>query len=85
MTVKPTPRAEKQLQKLPKSIQDKARKAFHHLAEDPHHPALYSKKMTGYPYFEARIDYHYRFVYTVTLDVIWVLTVGQHDSGLGKK
>jgi mRNA-degrading endonuclease RelE of RelBE toxin-antitoxin system len=85
MNVKPTDKVDKQLKKLPKNIQDKARKAFKQLSEDPYHPALNSKKMVGTSHFEARIDYHYRFIYTVTPDLIWVVAVGQHDEGLGKK
>jgi Txe/YoeB family toxin of Txe-Axe toxin-antitoxin module len=35
--------------------------------------------------FEARIDYHYRFVYSLEGDVIKIHSLGQHDEGLGKK
>jgi len=73
------------LRKLPKSVQEKARKAFLQLSRDPHHPSLNSKKMIGTYPFEARIDYHYRFTYEVSADTICVRALGQHDDGLGKK
>ena len=85
MTVEPTEKAKRQLKKLPKHIQAKVGKVFLQLAENPHHPALYSRKMAGLPYFEARIDYHYRLIYQVVEDTIYVLAVGMHDTGLGKK
>jgi mRNA-degrading endonuclease RelE of RelBE toxin-antitoxin system len=85
MTVWLTPEAKKQLQKLPKNIQEKARKSFHLLAEDPYHPSLNSKRMKGFDRFEARIDYHYRLTYIVERDNIYILSVGPHDEGLGKK
>ncbi len=84
MKVIPTGKADKQLRKLPKHIREKARKAFKYLSENPHHPALNSKKMSG-DQFEARIDYHYRCIYVVLPGTIWVLAVGPHDEGLGKK
>jgi mRNA-degrading endonuclease RelE of RelBE toxin-antitoxin system len=85
MTVRTTDKAKRMLKKLPTKIQDKAEKAFEHLANDPFHPALNSRRMSGTPYFEARIDYHYRFIYSVVEDVISVVAIGQHDEGLGKK
>jgi mRNA-degrading endonuclease RelE of RelBE toxin-antitoxin system len=85
MKVFPTEKASKQLRKLPRSLQEKARKAFIQLSRDPHHPSLNSKKMVGTSRFEARIDYHYRFTYEVAGNTIWVRAVGQHDEGLGKK
>ncbi len=85
MRVDLTEKATKQLKKLPKHTQSKARKVFVQLSESPHHPALYSRKMAGLPYFEARIDYHYRLIYQVVGDAIHVIAVGIHDTGLGKK
>jgi mRNA-degrading endonuclease RelE of RelBE toxin-antitoxin system len=85
MIIKLTAKADKQLRKLPKNIQEKTKKAFINLSEDPHHPALNSKKMINFAYFEARIDYHYRFIYVVDKTIVWVIAIGMHDSGLGKK
>ncbi len=48
-------------------------------------PQLYSKKMAGIPRLEARIDYHYRFTFTIEGNYIWILSIGPHDEGLGKK
>lgn len=85
MTVEPTDQAKKLLRKLPEGIRKKANKVFRLLADDPHHPSLYTKKMVGVDRFEGRIDIHYRFTYIVQNDTIYVLSVGQHDAGLGKK
>ena len=85
MTVEPTDHAKKLLKKLPKDIQKKAKKAFHLLADDLHHPSLYTKKMVGVDRFEGRIDIHYRFTYIVQNETIYILSLGQHDRGLGKK
>ena len=41
--------------------------------------------MRGEDKFEARIDYHYRFTYKIESEDIWILSVGPHDEGLGKK
>ena len=80
-----SPQAKKQLIKLPKNIQDKTRKQFHFLVNDYRHPSLKISKMKGRGVFEARIDIHYRFSFVVEDEQILVLTVGQHDKGLGKK
>jgi mRNA-degrading endonuclease RelE of RelBE toxin-antitoxin system len=85
MTIELTEHAQKLLKKLPENIQKKAEKAFVYLADDPHHPALNTRKMSGVKRFEARVDIHYRFTYLVEGDTIYILSVGQHDRGLGKK
>lgn len=41
--------------------------------------------MAGSDLYEARLDYHNRFVYEVTDDEIWFYSIGPHDVGLGKK
>jgi len=41
--------------------------------------------MGGSDVFEARIDIHYRFTFQVMEDQIFILTIGPHDKGLGKK
>ncbi|MGI8419723.1 MAG: hypothetical protein ACR2LN_03700 [Candidatus Levyibacteriota bacterium] len=35
--------------------------------------------------FEARIDYHYRFTFSISAEEIIILSIGPHDEGLGKK
>jgi len=85
MTVELTDHARKLLKKLPADIQKKTQKAFYLLADDSHHPSLYTRKMVGSNRFEGRIDIHYRFTYLVQNETIYVLSVGQHDAGLGKK
>ena len=77
--------AKKQLKRLPKNIQQKTHKSFSLLLEDYRHPSLRSKKMSGTTYFEARIDYHYRFTFSIENETINILHLGSHDEGLGKK
>lgn len=75
----------KQYEKLPLNLQKKFDKQLKFLIEDYRHPSLQTKKMAGTETFEARLDYHYRFVYLVSDNEIWLLTIGPHDQGLGKK
>ena len=77
--------AQKKLKRLPRSIQKKTYKSFGLLLNNPRHPSLRSKKMAVANFYEARIDYHYRFAFSIEGDTILVLTLGLHDEGLGKK
>ena len=85
MTIEFTKPAAKQYKKLPREIQRKLDKQLMLLVDNPNHPSLRSRKMTGTERFEARIDYHYRFTYVVDGDMIYIRSVGIHDTGLGKK
>lgn len=76
-------KAEKGYQKLPLRIQKKADKQFSLLIKNYRHPSLRARKMVN-DIFEARIDFHYRFTFQIG-ERIYVLTVGSHDEGLGKK
>lgn len=75
----------KQYKKLPRITQKKFLKQLEHLLDDRFHPSLRSKKMSGSQKYEARVDYHYRFTFSIIADEVWLLTVGPHDEGLGKK
>ena len=77
--------AKKQLKKLPKPIQKKTHKAFNFLLNNYRHPSLRTKKKTNQNEFEASIDIHYRFSFLVESNTIYILTIGMHDRGLGKK
>lgn len=80
-----SPRARKQLSRFPKNIQAKAKRQFQSLLSNYRHPSLRTRKMSGTNVFEASIDIHYRFTFQVEKENIYVLTVGSHDEGLGKK
>lgn len=41
--------------------------------------------MKGSSFYEARVDYHYRFRFVIQAEEIVIVTVGMHDEGLGKK
>ena len=55
------------------------------LLQNYKHPSLKLRKMSGMEAFEARLDYHYRFVYMIVKEDIWFISIGPHDEGLGKK
>ena len=78
-------RALQSYKRLPLTIQKKADKQFNLLLTNYRHPSLRTSKMSGVGYFEARIDIHYRFTFLVEGDEIYIMTVGPHDKGLGKK
>lgn len=75
----------KQYKRLPRITQKKFLKQLKHLLENPFHPSLHGRKMPGTEKYEARVDYHYRFTYSIIEDELWLLTIGPHDEGLGKK
>lgn len=85
MTVKFTKAADKGYKKLPFNIQKKADKQFSLLLSNYRHPSLRTGKMGGNNIFEARIDIHYRFTLQVEGEDIYILIIGPHDAGLGKK
>ena len=75
----------RQYQKLSDIHQKKFDKQLPYLMKNPQHPSLRSKKMGGSEKFEARLDRHYRFTYLIEANEIWLLSIGPHDKGLGKK
>ena len=85
MNITISPKAEKQLSKLPQRIKKKTHRQFSFLISNYRHPSLFSRKMSGQNLFEARIDIHYRFTFQIAEDIIYILTIGPHDEGLGKK
>lgn len=80
-----TPKFKKQYQKLPVNIQKKFTKQLKLLSENYRYPSLQTRKMGRVDQFEARIDLQYRFTFEITEDSIFLLTIGPHDVGLGKK
>lgn len=85
MKITLAPQAADQLSKIPKHIQKKANKQFTFLMGNYRHPSLRTSKMGGTDIFEARIDLHHRFTFQIEGEDIYVLTIGPHDTGLGKK
>jgi len=76
---------EKQYKKLPLPLQKKFTKQMKLLLQDFRHPSLKSRKMQGQEVYEARLDYHNRFIYKIWEDEIWFIAIGPHDEGLGRK
>lgn len=85
MILKVTKQAEKDYKKLSLTIQKKTDKQFAILITDYRHPSLRARKKSGENKYEARIDYHYRFTFVVEGEDIFILSIGMHDEGLGKK
>lgn len=85
MIFKISQKAQKQINKLPEKIKVKTNKSIKLLLSDIRHPSLKCKKMAGQEKYEARIDYHYRFTFIFEDDDLLILSVGTHDTGLGKK
>lgn len=84
MIISFTKKAEKAYLNLPAKIQKKSDKQFLILTENYRQPSLRARKMGG-EIFEARIDIHYRFTFQIEGENIFILTIGPHDEGLGKK
>ena len=80
-----TENAQKGYRKLPLKIQRKADKKFDLLCSNYRHPSLRTRRMGGSGIFEGRIDIHYRFTFTIEDQDIYIVTIGPHDEGLGKK
>lgn len=85
MTVRFSKQAEKGYERLSLSTQKKADKQFLLLIGNYRHPSLRARKMSGANKFEGRIDRKNRFTFLITGEEIYILTVGSHDEGLGKK
>ena len=71
--------------KIPLSFQKRFNAKLTLLATNYRHPSLRARKMSGHGIFEARITIHYRFTYQLINNEVWLLTIGPHDEGLGKK
>lgn len=84
MKIKFTKKAQKQFTKLPEKLKQKTRKQFHFLLDNYNHPSLRIRKMSGVGIFEARIDRGYRFTFMIIDSELFILSIGQHDEGLGK-
>lgn len=75
----------KRYKKLGSNTQKQVDKQLKFLQENSTHPSLNLKKMKGYDIFEARVSKGFRMRFTKEKGKIFMLTVGQHDIGLGKK
>ena len=79
-----TEKFDNKLGRLPKQIQRKFLKQIQLLQSDFRHPSLHAKRMED-GYWEARIDLHYRFKFSLDGGEVVLLVAGMHDEGLGKK
>ena len=75
----------KRYKKLELNTQKQVDKQLKFLQKDSPHPSLNLKKMKGVRVYEARVSKGYRMRFTKEKGKIIMLTVGQHDVGLGKK
>jgi hypothetical protein len=66
-----------QYRELPRDVRELARKAFRQWMENPQHPSLHWKRISG-SVWSARVSYHYRAVARVNgEDVLW-FWIGSH-------
>jgi len=79
------PKFKKQFKKFPVVQKKKFEKQLRFLSENFRHPSLKARKMRSRGCFEAKVNYHYRFTYRIEKNELWILTIGPHDKGLGKK
>lgn len=80
MRLRPTEQFTKDYERLPQRLQDRVDKALGLLLENPHHPSLQIKKITGREHrWEGRVTLQYRFVFSIEGDAYLLLRVGTHD------
>ena len=80
MTFVLTRRFEKSYRKLPQLTQRKFDKQLKLLRADRAHPSLGVRKIQGERnLWEARVDYHYRFVFSQSEDSITLFDIGTHQ------
>lgn len=81
-----SPEFKKSYKKLPKNLKNKVFKQLGFLQKNPSYPSLRVKKMVGFQnIWEARVTKGYRMCFSFGRNKIFMLTVGPHDKGLGKK
>lgn len=80
-----TEKFRKQFKKLPQTLRERFNSKLPILLSNPRHPEFYSRKMGGVNHFAGRLTKNYRFTYAIVENEIWLLTIGPHDEGLGKK
>ncbi|MBI3601846.1 MAG: type II toxin-antitoxin system mRNA interferase toxin, RelE/StbE family [Candidatus Omnitrophica bacterium] len=67
-------------QKLPSEVQTQAKKSLALLRDNPFHPSLEHKKMTGYKdVWELRVNINYRITYQKIGDTAFLRKIGTHD------
>lgn len=79
------PKAEKLLEKLPKSLQKKFIKQVSFLKKNPQHPSLHFKKIKDY--WSIRIDDNFRalaYNYDDTILIIWIGSHKDYDKKIRK-
>lgn len=80
-----TPKFTRKFLKLPLAKQKKFYRLVKLITQNARHPSLRARKMGGLDIYEARLDLHYRFTYQLIGEELYFLTIGPHDTGLGKK
>lgn len=66
--------------KLPEELKDRVKKALEIFQENPSHPSLGHKKMSGQEdIFEIRVSNNYRITYQKINDTAYLRKIGTHD------
>ncbi len=67
-------------QRLPLEIQRKIDKALRLFSDNPRHPSLHNKRMSGVNnIYELRVDRSYRMTYSIINSTAILRKVGKHD------
>lgn len=81
-----TPEFKKNYKKLPQKLKNRVNKQLRFLQKDWRYPSLRVKKMRGSKNkWEARVTRSYRMRFLPRKNKTFMLSVGPHDEGLGKK
>ncbi len=80
MRLRPTEQFTKDYERLPQRLQDRVDKALGLLLENPLHPSLQIKKITGRENrWEGRVTLQYRFVFSIEGDAYLLPRLATHD------
>ena len=80
MRIRKSKRFQEDFARLPRPIQERARKQLALFLNGPQHPSLRAKKMQGRgDVWEARVSSGYRFTFTISGDLVVLRRIGPHD------
>ncbi|MBD3377449.1 hypothetical protein GF406_20645 [candidate division KSB1 bacterium] len=80
MKIQRTKQFEKDYSALSEPLKKRAKEKLILFFENPRHPSLQVKKMSGYEnIWEGRISYQYRFTFSMVEDVCILRRIGSHD------
>ena len=71
----------KELESLPRAVQERFHKQLRFLLRDIRHPSLHAKKYhESQDIWQARVDSHYRFYFRIEKDIYVFLWIRRHKD-----